>query len=195
MDRLQEYYKNSIMDNLCQEYKGMWQSASHDPLSLVRLSLSQQSIPHVATYAFNNKGLTKSYIKKNFSKYINGYTVTDADSVEGYTYGLYVDYDYDQDLIADKDVLHIMWTVGATVLVPSTKCPVVYVSNRSKVHIVCEGYNSVKVYLFDKSEITVEDTDEDTDVTVYRYSDDANVNIGKYCLSKRVRDFRKQLKL
>lgn len=195
MDRLQKYYKESLMNNLCQEYKGMWQSAFHDRLSLVRLSLAQQSIPHVATYAYKRIGLTKEYITKNFPDYINGYTVHDADGVEGYTYGLFVDYDFDNDIIADKDVIHIMWTVGATVVIPKTKCPTVYVSNKSKVHLVCEGFNSIKVYIFDESEVTIEDADVDTSVTVFRYSDDAKVDIGRFCLSEKVKDFRKQLKL
>lgn len=195
MDKIQEYYKNSIIANLCSEYKGMWQSAHGDKLELLKLSLCQQAIPHVVTFAYNGTGITKDYVEKEFADYINGYTVHNADGVSGYTYGLFVDYDYDNDLVADKDVCSIMWTVGASVLVPKTKCPTLYVSNRSNVHLVCDGFNSVKVYLFDKSTITIEDADENCTITVYQYSDDSTVEIGKYCLTEKVNIFKKQLKL
>lgn len=195
MNDLEKYYKESLLANLCGEYRGYWQAASHDKEELLKLSLSRQAIPHVATFAYQGKGITKDFVLNEYVDMINGYSVIDADGVKGYTSGLFVDYDPNEDLIADKDTNSIMWTVGASVVVPQTKATVLYVSNRSNVHLVCEGYNSIVVYLFDRSEITLEDVDENSTVTIYRYSDEAKVEIGRFCLSSKVRVFDKQLKL
>lgn len=195
MDKIQEYYKNSLLADLCGEYKGQWQSSMHDKEKLLKLALRQQSIPHVASFAYQGKGITKDFVLKEYGDMINGYKVYDCDGVHGYSYSLYVDYDYDNDLVVDVDVAHVMWTIGTTVVIPQTKCPVVYISNRSKVHLVGEGFNSVKIYLFDESEVTLEDLDENSSVLIYKYSDDAKVEIGKYCLTTKVKCFDKQLKL
>lgn len=195
MDALNIYYKNALLDDLCDEYKGRWRSAKDNKLELLKLSLCQQSLPHVVTYAYQGRGITKKYVKENFGEYINGYTVYDADGCTGYTYGLYVDYDYDNELVVDKDVASLMWCDDVQAVVPLTKAPTIYVSNNSHINLVCDGYNSVRVYLFDSSTITLEDVDEDSNVTIYKYSDDAKVNIGQFCLSTKVREFRKQLKL
>lgn len=195
MDALNIYYKNALLDDLCDEYKGRWRSAKDNKLELLKLSLCQQSLPHVVTYAYQGRGITKKYVKENFGEYINGYTVYDADGCTGYTYGLYVDYDYDNELVVDKDVASLMWCDDVQAVVPLTKAPTIYVSNNSHINLVCDGYNSVRVYLFDESTVTLEDVDEDSNVIIYRYSDDAKVNIGQFCLSTKVREFRKQLKL
>lgn len=195
MNEIQNYYKNSLLSDLCGEYKGRWQSSMDDKEELLKLALCQQSIPHVATFAYRGKGITKDFVLKEYADFINGYKVYDCDGVHGYSYSLYVDYDYDNDLVVDTDVSHIMWTVGATVVVPMTKCPVIYVSNRSKLHLVGEGFNSIKIYLFDESEVTLEDIDTDSDILIYKYGKDAKVEIGKYCLTKSVKCFDKELKL
>lgn len=194
MNAIENYYKNSLLDDLCTDYRGRWQRC-HDKESLLKLSLSRQAIPHVVTYAYQGRGLTKDFVLNEYSDLINGYAVHDADGVEGYTTGLYVDYDPNEDLIVDKDTVSIMWTVGASVVVPETKATTIYVSNKSKLHLVCEGYNSVSIYLFDKSEVTIDDVDEESAITIYRYCKDAKVDIGKFCLSQKIRVFDKQLKL
>jgi hypothetical protein len=193
-DDLFKYYKASLSDNLCAEYKGLWQAASHDKLNLVRLAMSQQAIPHVATYAYEGRGLSREYLLREFKDYINGYTIHDADGVNGYTYGLYVDWLSDDDMIADKDVMHIMFTKDANVVIPRTKCPIIYVSNCSNVRITCEGYNSPRVYLFDESMVIVDDTDEDTNVLIYKYGKRCEASLGRYCFGN-VKVFNKELKL
>lgn len=183
-----------ISTPLCSEYKASWRKCGDNKEMLVRLSLSQQALPFVATHAYQKKGLTKEYIKENFKDYINGRVLNDCDSVSGYTYALYVDWDYENDLEIKNDVTSIMWTVGANVVIPKTKCPVIYISNRSKVHLICEGYNTVNVKLFDKSELIIEDMDAESDITVYKYSDNAKVELGKFCL-KEPKVFNKELRL
>ena len=195
MDELERYYKESLLANLCDEYRNEWRAIKDDKLELVKLSLRQQSIAHFATFCYNKKGLSKKYILSEFGKYINGYTVHDADGVEGYSYGLYVDWDYDTDLIVDKDVTHIMWSVGATLFVPETTCPIIYISNKSNVHLVLEGFNTVKLYLFDNSRVTIEECDDDSDVTIYKYSDKCKVEFGRYCFSTKIHEHNKELRL
>ena len=193
-----EFKKNAIQgalsDPLCAEYRREWQSIGNDKKRLVGFVMRQQSCPFFAHYCHNHKGLSKSYLSKEFKDYINGYTIHNADGVDGYTYGLYVDYNYDNDLIVDKNVIHVMWTVGASVVIPKTKCPIIYVSNKSDLHLVCEGYNNVKIYLFDKSNVEIDDIDADSNIVVYKFSDMCSVMQGKYCLGK-VSEFRKEIRL
>lgn len=198
-DEMFDFYKNAlsgvITDPLCVDFKNEWRNAQGDKLELVKLSLRQQSIPFVATHCYKKKGVSKKYILSEFDKYINGYTVHDADKVEGYSYGLYVDWDYDTDLIVDKDVSHIMWSVGATLFVPETTCPIIYISNKSNVHLVMEGYNTVKIYLFDESRVTIEECDDDSEVTIYKYNEKCKVEYGRYCFSTKIHEHFKELKL
>ena len=194
-----EFQKNSFLGKvsgqpLCQEYKQLWKSCGNDKEMLMKLALRQQSLPYVVTACHKKLGLSKDYIKEQFGEYINGYALKDCDGIEGYTYGMYVDWDYENDLEINNDVTSIMWTVGANIVVPRTKAPVIYISNRSNVHLICEGFNSVNIKLFDKSKVTVEDMDEESDVTVYRYSDECIAERGKYCL-KEPKIFNKELRL
>jgi hypothetical protein len=193
------FKRNALLGNisgqpLCADFKSAWRRWGNDKEMLVRLALMQQSQPYFSTACYKNLGLTKDYIKREFKDYINGYVIKDADNVDGYTYSLYVDWDYENDLDVNVDVCSIMWTIGANIIVPSTKCPTIYISNHSNVHLVCEGFNSVNIKLFDKSKVTIEDLDEESNVVVYKYSKDASVELGKYCLG-RVKVFDKELML
>lgn len=194
-----EFERNALLGNvsgqpLCADYKSALRQCGNDKEMLIRLALRQQSMPFFSTACYKKLGFTKEYIKKEFKDYINGYVVKNADGVDGYTYALYVDWDYENDLDVKTDVASIMWTVGANIIVPETKAPTIYISNRSNVHLVCDGYNTVNVKLFDKSKITIEDLDEKSSVVVYKYSDDAMVELGKFCLGK-VNVFNKELRL
>lgn len=198
MNELDTFYKNALIGSLCEplcdEYKSKWRAVGADKIKQLTLAMNQQAIPYVVTYCNKGKGVSKDYILREYGQYINGFTLRDADGVEGYTYGLYVDYDYYEDLVIDKNVSSIMWTVGATIVVPTALCPIIYISNHSKVHLVCEGYNTVRVYLFDDSELTIESTDETCDVVVLKYSGMCKVVEGKECLNG-VKQFTKQLRL
>ena len=193
-----EFRKNAIQgvlsDPLCAEYRHEWQRIGDDKKRLVAFVMRQQSCPFFAHYCYYNKGLSKEYLLREFKDYINGVSVMDADGVDGYEYGLYVDYDYDNDLVVDKNVIHVMWTVGTTIVIPKTKCPIIYVSNESDVHLVCEGYNNVKVYLFDSSKVELDDIDSESDVIIYKYSDECSVSTDRLCLGK-VKEFRKDIRL
>ena len=194
-----EFNKNAILGNiggepLCADYKRRWRMCGDDKGKLVNLAMMQQSLPYFVTACHNGLGLTKEYIKEHFRDFINGYTIHDADGVHGYTYGLYVDWDYENDLIVDKDVVGVMWTVGANIIIPPTKCPTIYLSNKSNVHLVCEGFNTINIKLFDESKVTVQEVDEDSDVIIYKYSDKASVELGKFCL-KEPKVFNKELRL
>lgn len=195
MDALNYYYKNALLANLCGEYKGRWQSASHDKESLLRLAVSLQSFPHMATFAYEGNGLTKEYITKEFSDFINGrYTAIDADGVKG-QYKTQLFAGYDKPIFDGCDVLEMMWCNVPTVEVKQTKATKIYMACGSKANIVCDGYNHVIIMLFDESSVMLEDVDEDSSVTIYKYSDKAKIEIGKYCLSKKVKVFNKELKL
>ena len=193
------FKRNALLGNisgqpLCADFKSAWRRCGNDKEKLVQLVLQQQSIPFFATACYKGLGLTKEYVKQEFKEYINGCTFKDCDGIDGYTYGLYVDWGYNNDIEVNVDVCNIMWTVDKNVVVHKTKCPTLYVSNDSDISLVCEGFNSVNVKLFDNSAVTIEDLDEDSEVVVYKYSTDAKVEIGKYCLGN-VKTFKKELKL
>ena len=197
MDELLKYKKNSILGNvggqpLCQDYLTAWRKCGNDKEMLVRLAMKQQSLPHFSTACYNKLGLSKEYVLKNFGEYINGNrTFDDVEGAEGYTYQLYAGYDKDFEISAD--VTSIMWT-DCSVTVPETKCPTLYVSNYSSVRFTLNGFNSIRIYLFDESSVTIDDAPEGCDVIVYKYSNRANADMGKFCLAN-VKIFIKDLKL
>ena len=193
-----EFYKaalqGAITNPLCDEYKGEWRRCGDDKEKLFRLALRQQSIPYVITHCYQGKGLTKEYIKENFGEFINGKRkILDADMVEGYSYALYVD--FKAVCKADIDVSAFMWCNSPQVELNIARCPILYVGAKSEVHLVCNGYNAPKIYLFDESKLVIDDADDTCSVTVYKYSKDANVEIGKYCTTKKVNVFDKELRL
>ena len=198
MDEMFEFRKNALCgaltEPLCDEYRQEWLKYNGDKESLVRFCLRQQSIPYFAHYCFNGKGLSKEYLKREFKDYINGYSISDADDVKGYSYGLYVDYDYDNDLIVTNDVIHLMWCDDVYITIPTSKCPIIYISNNSSINLSCDGCNNVKIYLMDDSNVRIDDTDEESTVIVYKYSDNCRVDVGRFCFCK-VKEFRKEIRL
>ena len=192
MDELQRYYKESLLANLCKEYKGYWQKAHGDKEKLMRLVLRQQCAAHFASFCYHGKGLTKDYCKREFSDYINGRIFNDCDNVKGFSYAMYIDAPTGFKIVSD--VAQLLWCDNVDVTIPKTKCPILYVSNSSTIHITCDGYNCPHIYLFDDSKVMIDDADEDSKVVIYKYSDKAEVEIGKYCLAD-VKVFDKILRL
>ena len=199
MDKeLFDFQRNAIMGNiadqpLCADYKNLWRMCGNDKEKLIRLALQQQSLPFLSHACYKKLGLSKEYILENFGEYINGNKVfDDVEDVKGYKYDMYVD--FKGNLKAVADVTCMMWCDNPLVEISATKCPIFYVSNGSEVHYVLEGFNSIRIYLFDESKVVIDDADETCDVVVYQYSNRATVEMGKYCLGK-VKIFIKQLKL
>lgn len=189
-----KYYKAALVNGLCSEWKGYWQAAGDDKLKLITLAMAQQSIPHVVTYAYNGCGVTKEFIETEFKDYINEkIPILDADGVDGYTYALYIA--QNRILRPSADVLSLMWCNDITLQLNACKCPFLYISNNSNIKLVLDGFNSPKIYLFDESSLTIEDADETCSATIYKYSDKCNVKYGKFCLSKRIKEYNKELRL
>ena len=187
------FLKDAYSNGLCKEYRDEIRKCHEDKLQLVRLAMRQQSCPWMATKMYEGV-ITTDYLLNTFGEYLNGYVLKDCDNVDGYNYMWFVDWDYANDIVASADVLHISHTVGANVVVPKVLCPTIYVSNRSKIHLVCEGFNTINVKVFDESEVTIEDCDHSCEVLVYKYSDKAKVVQGKYCLG-HVNIHQKELRL
>lgn len=192
MNEMMFFQKNALLNNLCGEWKNMWKACKNNKEKLVRLSLMQQSIPFFASYCYNGNGLSKDYILGEFKDYINGKILQDCDNVKGYSYRLFVG--YTDDIREQADVTHLMWSDIPIYVVERYKCPIIYLSNKSTVSLIADGYNYIRVYLFDESELVIEDLDEESTVIVYKYSDKCKVTKGKYCLGK-VNEFEKTLRL
>ena len=187
------YYKHALSNGLCSEYKGRWRACHDNKEQLVKLVMAQQSLPHFIHYCYNGMGLSKEYIQETFGDYINGNKViNDADGVDGYTYSLYVG--YKGIFKAATDVLALMWCSNISCTVNVTKSPIIYVGAGSDVHLSLDGFSCPHIYLFDDSKVTIDDADEDSKVVIYKYSDKAQVELGKYCLCD-VKIFNKTLKL
>lgn len=197
-DEMFDFKRNALLGNisgepLCEHYKQAWRLCGNDKEMLVKLALMQQSSPYFSHACYRKLGLSKEYILNNFGELINGKrTFENVEGVDGYTYQLYVGYDKDFDIISD--VTSMMWCNNIQIAVKATRCPVIYISNRSNVHLIGDGYNSINIKLFDESKVTIEDLDENSEVIVYKYSDKATVKEGKYCFGK-VKVFNKELRL
>lgn len=192
-DEMLIYRKNSILANLCKEWDNKWSACHGEKDKLMRLVLSQQAGPHFATFCYNGAGLSKEYCLREFGDCLNGRIFNNCDGVEGFTYAMYID--PSEAVEMRVDVAQILWSPDMEAAIPQTKCNRLYISNKSSVHLVLEGYNSIQVYLFDESELIIEDADETCEVIVYRYSDNSKVERGTFCISPKVKIFNKRLKL
>ena len=194
MDRMQEYYKNAILANLCNEYKNEWKHAMSDKRALFDMALAQQSLPHLMYFANNGMGLTKEYLESEFEEYINGkYTAIDADGVKGnYKTTLYVG--YNGILSLSDDVSCFMWANIPRLKIKATKATKIYVGCKSNVTLDLQGYNSITIMLFDESQVNLLECDDTNDVTVFNYSEHSTFITDKYALAK-VKTFNKTLKL
>ena len=193
MNDMFNYYKQSCVDNLCAEYTALWRACGNDEGELVKLALRQQAIPHLMHYSYIGKGLSKEYIKERFKTYINGRrTIQNCDGLVGYTYGIFVDYN---GIVGIKnDITAFMWCDDVTIIVPKTKCPTIYCGCNTHVHIIGQGYNSLRIYAFDNSTVCIDDIDENSNATIFKYSKAVNVSEGDFCMGK-VRSFDKELRL
>ena len=192
-DEMLIYRKNSILANLCKEWDFKWSNCHGEKDKLMRLVLSQQAAPHFATFCYNGAGLSKEYCLREFGSYLNGRTFANCDEVEGFTYAMYISPPEAKEI--GVDVAQILWSNPMEVIIPQTKCNRLYISNKSSVHITLEGYNTIQIYLFDESEVIIDDADDTCEVVVYRYSDKSKVERGTFCISPKVKIFNKTLKL
>lgn len=187
------FIKDAYTNGLCDEYKKEIRLCGEDKERLMMLSLRQQSLPWLITNL--NKGvIDKDYMLSNFGEYVNKKVFEGCDLVEGFSYKMFVAYNQSVRL-EGVDVSAYLWCDKTQIEVEVSKCPIIYVGCGSNVSLICEGYNSVRVYLFDNASVTLDDVDESSNVTVLRYSDKAKVKTGRYCLSKKVKVFDKELKL
>lgn len=186
------FRKNALLANLCKEWDGMWAACHGEKEKLMRLVLMCQSAPYFAVFCHNGDGLTKDYCKREFGEYINGRVFDDCDHVAGFTYQMFID--APEYIFLHSDVAQFLWC-KTEVEVNETKCPRLYISNGSEVRLVLNGYNSPSVYLFDDSKVIIEDADETSKAVVYRFSDEAVVERGRYCLTDNIKTFRKEIRL
>ena len=192
MDEMLFFRKNAILADLCKDYNDRWSACRGDKEKLMRLVLMRQSAPFFADYCYRGRGLTKEYCMREFSEYLNGRVFNDVDGVDGFTSAMYID--PSTDLEISSDTAQLLWCNNINVIIPQTKCPTLYVSNNSDVHFVLDGYNSIRIYLFDESKVVIDDADETCDVRVYKYSNTADVGTGKFFLGN-IKIFNKTLRL
>lgn len=198
-DEMLEFRKNALLgkitgEPLCQEYNQAWRKCSNNKEQLVMLALKQQSLPLVMTYSYQGSGLSKEYMMQEFKDYINGrYTAIDVDGVKGdYKSELYVG--EDASFVLSSDVSCFMYSDVPTLEIAKCKATKIYCGCGSTLRIVSGGYNSIIIMLFDDSKVILDDIDEESTVTIYKYSDKCEVEQGKFCFGK-VKIFNKTLRL
>ena len=97
------------------------------------------------TYTYNE---LIDFIKSQYKDFINGkYTALDCDNVKGYSYELWCD--NSDSINVNSDIIHIM-RCDCNIIIPQTKCPTLYISNDSDITIKVNGYNSIRIYLFEE---------------------------------------------
>lgn len=192
------FYKAALSGELttplCASYKAAWRQCGDDKEMLVRLVMKEQSLPFFFAHCYQGKGLSKEYLLNEFGGFLNGkYTGIDVDDVIGdYKTELYIG--YNDDLSVRDDIWAAMWCNIPSLKIPTSKAIKIYCACGSEVHLACDGYNSVIVMLFDDSKIVLDDVDEESNVTIYKYSDKASVELGKFCM-KEPKVFNKELRL
>lgn len=188
------FYRNAILKDLCYEYKLEWKKKMDDLEEMLKLSLRQQSIPFFATATYEGWGLSVEYLEKTFKDYINSeYTAYDCDGsgVENIGSALYVNHPFEVIVSPDVYVYHFM-DCNCCIKVPQTKCPTFYLSNKCNIDLKLFGFSSIRVYLFDKSEINISDVPSNCNIIIYKYSPDCKVC---YERSPNIHIFSKELKL
>lgn len=186
------FYRNSLARNLCKEYRNEFKKDLDNKESLFKLCLRQQSIPYFATACYQKWGLDIDFLKSEYKDYINGkYIAKDCDKISGYTYGLWCD--NNKSININLDIAHLLYC-NCTISIPKTKCPTLYISNKSHIKIKGNGFNSIRIYLFDESIVDIELLDANSTALIYKYSNDCNVIIDEKCNCK-IKQFYKDLKL
>lgn len=197
MDELTDFRKNALRGvlaaPLCADYRKEWFACGDDDGELMRLALRQQSLPYLITHCNDGYGMSKEYIKERFGKWTNGHVFDGCDGVAGYTYAIYVD--SEGILSPVTDITAFMWCNTMSLEIKATRCPIFYVGCNSHLSISCDGYNTVKIYLFDESSIEVYDADDTCEVIIYRYGNGADVACGEYASKGSVKVFNKELRL
>lgn len=184
------FYKNSLSRDLCKEYSDMFKKYLGDKKQMLSLAMQQQSIPYVATSIYEGWGVDIEYLKENYKGYINGrYTAKDCDMVQGYSYELWCD--YRASMKVKTDIVHMV-QCKCDVNIQQTKCPTIYISNKSNINIKPQGYNTIFIYLFDESIVNIDNTNEFSNIIIYRYSDNTKVIAGD---NMNVKQFDKTLRL
>lgn len=192
MDELTLFRKNALLANLCKEWNSMWYACHDDKIKLMRLVLMRQSAPYFATFCYNGKGLSKKYCLNEFGYYVKGQPFENVDGVEGFTSAMWIN--AHDTIEIGVDTAQMLWCDNPTVVVPTSKCPTFYISNRSNVKFSLEGCNLITIYLFDESKVEIDDADETCSVIVYKYSKKAKATKGKFCFCN-VKQFKKEVRL
>ena len=184
------FYRNALARNLCSEYSSEFKHDIEDKQKLLSLSLRQQSIPYFCTAVYQKWGLDVEYLKDAFKKYINGkYTARNCDNVSGYTYQLWCA--NSKRVKISVDVIHLL-SCSCKVKTIKTKCPTIYISNGSNIELSDDGYNSIRVYLFDDSTLNIKSLDSTSRILIYKYSKECSVFVADKCKGV-VKQFDKDL--
>ena len=184
------FYKNSLSRDLCKEYSNLFKKRGDDKDELFKLCMERQSIPYLATSIYEGWGVSIDYLKEAYKRYLNGrYTLNALSGGQSYSYQLWCD--YRGSMKVKSATTHLLRCTGDAEIQKNT-CPYIYISNKSNINIKPQGYNTVFIYLFDESIVNIDNTNEFSNIIIYRYSDNTKVIAGD---TMNVKQFDKTLRL
>lgn len=103
MDEMKQFRRNANMLGLCGPYAQKWDSCGSKK-QMIDLALDINSLAFIAESTAKRIGLTASFIKREFSQFINGKYINSND---GYTSSIYCQYENDEITVNTAAILVI----------------------------------------------------------------------------------------
>lgn len=161
-ETLENFKSESINRGLCKSFTDRWQKMQTQD-DFITFSLDPKSISYIALSTYEGWGLTTSYILEHFSNYINGREVPNSDSsLFCMATGGYPILKLENNIMQSNISLDI----------PKTKCPILHINNGSDVTVNAQGFNTIKIYMYDTSKVKI-NIDNSCRVFVMNLSKDA----------------------
>lgn len=165
MTEINRFKDEALRRNLCQDFRSQWENMKTKD-DLLKFSLDPKSISYVALSTYEGWGLSTGYIRREFSKHINGHANDNNNA------SLYCRAEGQHTIKHTEN--NIMDTAGCF-FVPIAKCPILHVNNNSDIDLKCEGMNIVKLYMYDESKVNII-IDHTCKIFVMQLSDKASVS-------------------
>lgn len=138
MNELLTLKRNAKMLGLCGVYADRWDEAQ-DKEELVRLATDANGVEFLCDGVAFGWGLTAEFIKANFAKYINGYTINNP---KGYTSQLYVN--ETSPIITVEATITAFIGCNCGIVVPQYSIAKIYVAGKSKIDL----HNNGECYVY-----------------------------------------------
>lgn len=173
-DKIFTFYKEALKRGLSGKYKRQWKSALSDKEKLISLSLTKKGILFLIKAVNEGWSPEIDYLKKEFENYINGnYISLIHEGIGKYAGELFM-LDDDPVITICTDVSNIIHCDKDVYIISNNHTS--YISNDSvtKMIIKC-ACNEIRINMFDRSKLILEEVPDKTKVFICKYSDKCTV--------------------